>query len=430
MSRARLLSFLVSFSCVIACASPMSPGPTQVVASTSTGASAVAEDPCANEPWSWLPSGTGLTRLSVDAQAIRSSVFADAFHRHFATYMVAAVVDEPMERIAVAHRESPDGAVVVMRVAEPLDSSVTDLRPLGARVAMTSEGSLIGYEPVLRCSAPERGLLYMESDPALIPEVGRLPSLGLPTMKRITVIVRAEGTALVGLARLSFHAALPPGPILDAFILGIRMAAREKFGVDPVPEIVGSDILLRLVAGTGEEADRAIERIAQAFVEDENIAAELAASQPSATPPSVPPTRVPPTSGSNFGSISLAAGFLPDPVEAVGSSGGNVDASTWAPGCFGFVTTTPDHVLTATTSFSWLSFSARSAGDVTLIVERPDGSLICNDDFEATDPQVVLEHLSAGDYRVWVGSYVAGDHHRYTLGISELTSTRPSSLSP
>jgi len=68
--------------------------------------------------------------------------------------------------------------------------------------------------------------------------------------------------------------------------------------------------------------------------------------------------------------------------------------------------------------------------DVTLVVQKPDGSYLCNDDLDigvSTDP-LVEGAFPAGTYKIWIGSYESGANEAYKLGISELSSVTPASL--
>ncbi len=129
---------------------------------------------------------------------------------------------------------------------------------------------------------------------------------------------------------------------------------------------------------------------------------------------------------SNFGTVTLTPGFMPDPHQVEGTSGGATDASTLGAGCVGFISGTPDHLFVASGVFSNLRILARSNADVTLVVQKPDGTYLCNDDFETTNP-LVEGNFPAGTYKIWIGSYEQGVNSRYTLGFSELP-TMPSSL--
>lgn len=132
--------------------------------------------------------------------------------------------------------------------------------------------------------------------------------------------------------------------------------------------------------------------------------------------------------GSNFGTITLAPGFMPDPNVSRGTSGGSIDASTLSPACRGWISQQPDHLFVASAPFSNLRVVVNGAGqDTTLVVQRPDGSYACDDDTENRDP-VVAGGFPPGTYKIWVGSYTRGESIPYTLGLSELGSTMPSTL--
>lgn len=140
------------------------------------------------------------------------------------------------------------------------------------------------------------------------------------------------------------------------------------------------------------------------------------------------PVGLPNTAGSNFGTISLAPGFVPDPHTARGTSGGAIDASILNATCRGWISQQPDHLFVAQGQFANLRFLVNGAGqDTTLVVQRADGTYVCNDDTEGRDP-VVAGGFPPGIYKIWVGSYSRGQSIPYTLGVSELTSAMPSAL--
>lgn len=159
--------------------------------------------------------------------------------------------------------------------------------------------------------------------------------------------------------------------------------------------------------------------------------APTAAAEPAQ--PTAPPAAEPaqPQGGanleSNFGTVSLEPGFVPDPKVVSGTSGGDIDASTLNAACTGWVTETPDHILATSGDFSSLRVMAHSAGDITLVVQKPDGTYACDDDTEGTDP-VVEAAMQQGNYKIWIGSYEQGANAQYQLGFSELPSVMPSGL--
>ncbi len=137
----------------------------------------------------------------------------------------------------------------------------------------------------------------------------------------------------------------------------------------------------------------------------------------------------PAAGGSNFGTITLATGFTPDPHVEQGTSGAGAtgrDASTLDANCRGQIDSTPDHLLVATTAMSNLRIMANSQSDTTLVVHKPDGSYACNDDGDGLNPVVVIQGAPAGTYQIFVGSYTEGENASYKLGISELDSVTPS----
>ncbi len=151
-----------------------------------------------------------------------------------------------------------------------------------------------------------------------------------------------------------------------------------------------------------------------------------AVPQPVGTPVGTPTAM--PAGGSNFGTVSLAPGFVPDPHTARGTSGGAIDANTLNPTCRGWISQQPDHLFVAQGAFSNLRMLVHGGGqDTTLVVQRPDGGYLCNDDTEGRDP-VVAGGFTPGTYKIWVGSYSRGQSIPYTLGLSELGHVMPSSL--
>ena len=126
---------------------------------------------------------------------------------------------------------------------------------------------------------------------------------------------------------------------------------------------------------------------------------------------------------SNFGTVSLSPGFMPDPTVVQGTSGGAIQAATWSPNCRGWVSPTPDHLLAAAGNFDLLRVLVRSSSDTTLVVQKPDGQYLCDDDTEGRNP-VIAGQFAAGTYKIWVGSYRQGQNSAYHVGFSELSSTR------
>jgi len=118
----------------------------------------------------------------------------------------------------------------------------------------------------------------------------------------------------------------------------------------------------------------------------------------------------------DYGSFSLAPGFQPDPQMGTGLSGGGRSTSD----C-GYVDSAdaPDHVLTVTEDFSYLRAVVEAPGDVTLLVEGPDGRF-CSDDVNGLMPEI-SGYWPTVTYQIWIGDFAGPSQgtHRYQLFLSE-----------
>lgn len=175
--------------------------------------------------------------------------------------------------------------------------------------------------------------------------------------------------------------------------------------------------------GNEEEAQQQAEALANQLGESLQAAADEAAE----AAPAAQGAPAAAAGDSNFGTITLAPGFTPDPHTATGTSGGTTDASTLNAGCAGNISGTPDHLFVASAAFANLRIMAKSDIDITLVVQKPDGSYLCDDDSEEMNP-IVSGAFPPGTYKIWVGSYDATANGSYTLGVSELSETMPSAL--
>lgn len=202
-----------------------------------------------------------------------------------------------------------------------------------------------------------------------------------------------------------------------ALLLGLGCGGGNEQEAQQQAEALGAQLQAQMNMAA-EQAGAAAQQQAAAAAAAQAAAAQAAAGAGAAAAAA---------GGSNFGTVQLNAGFVPDPHTASGTSGGSIDATTWQAGCNGFVTTQPDHLFVAATAFANLRVMAHSTGDITLVVQKPDGTYLCNDDTDGTDP-LVEGAFPAGTYKVWIGSYQAGTNSPYTLGFSELASVMPSGL--
>lgn len=122
-----------------------------------------------------------------------------------------------------------------------------------------------------------------------------------------------------------------------------------------------------------------------------------------------------------YGSVSLSAGFVPDPYEVAVTSGGPVSAR-WELGseCAGYINSTPDFNVRWSGSTDDLYIGFDGSADTTLVVRTPSGFYGCSDDVYGLDPEVWIAYPQAGTYQVWVGSYRSGEFNDGILYVTEL----------
>lgn len=92
--------------------------------------------------------------------------------------------------------------------------------------------------------------------------------------------------------------------------------------------------------------------------------------------------------------------------------------------CRGFFQGPPSHVVALTQPQSFLRMYVMSAADSTLIVRRPDGQVLCNDDTYQLNPGIEGS-FPAGLYQVWVGTYRENESRPYALTVTVDPSQHP-----
>lgn len=124
-----------------------------------------------------------------------------------------------------------------------------------------------------------------------------------------------------------------------------------------------------------------------------------------------------------YGTVSLTAGFMPDPQVVNLQSGGQVNASSISSSCRGYIANAPDVRLMYRAGSYPLIISVASAADTTLVVNAPNASWYCDDDsgVNGLNPMVRFNNPLSGQYDIWIGSY-RGGNHAAQLHISELYS--------
>ena len=125
-------------------------------------------------------------------------------------------------------------------------------------------------------------------------------------------------------------------------------------------------------------------------------------------------------SSSRFGVVPLHAGFSPDPRVVSGAAIGEVRASSIRRKCRGWISETPDYLLETDTAFYNLHVLARSRSDTLLVVRKPDGSVLCNDNRNGTKDPMLRSQFPIGTTQVWIGVHDKGATADYRLGFSEV----------
>lgn len=127
--------------------------------------------------------------------------------------------------------------------------------------------------------------------------------------------------------------------------------------------------------------------------------------------------------------IPLLPGFAPAPTVARGIAGGPVEAGSYYEYCIGSMPRTPQHTLRIGAPM-YLIVGAYGDVDLTLAVHLPDGSWLCNDDWDGLMPRIEGS-VGPGVVEVFVGTYSSstqGSATNYVVGFSEDPSFMPSSL--
>lgn len=119
------------------------------------------------------------------------------------------------------------------------------------------------------------------------------------------------------------------------------------------------------------------------------------------------------TAEANFGNQSASAGFAPDPIGYAVVAGGAVDVSYLGGGCVGFASVAPDIDFqwsgSTGTRLRFLFFPDDATADPVLIINAPDGSWVCNDDYPPSRfPVIDFPTGPNGHYDIWVGAYAGG----------------------
>ena len=134
-----------------------------------------------------------------------------------------------------------------------------------------------------------------------------------------------------------------------------------------------------------------------------------------------------------YGTLNLVTGFMPDP-QSLAIQAGGADAvanlGIYDPtggACRGYINSgAPDVRVHYTSGTTYpIRFYVSSATDTTLLVNLPDTTWRCNDDYSGLNPLVHIDGPPAGQYDIWIGTYAAIAPTPATFFVTELTSNGP-----
>jgi len=107
-----------------------------------------------------------------------------------------------------------------------------------------------------------------------------------------------------------------------------------------------------------------------------------------------------------YGSVTLQAGFTPDPWAVNVQAGGNIPTNLG--GVNTWVADAPDYRVFYNAGRYRLTFFVQSNADTTLLVNLPNGRWVAVDDFNGLNPQITFDPPMSGQYDIWVGSFNGG----------------------
>ncbi len=108
---------------------------------------------------------------------------------------------------------------------------------------------------------------------------------------------------------------------------------------------------------------------------------------------------------------------------------GDLPAANAQPGCAGHVPAAP-HLDLVVDAPGTARIMARGPEDLVMMVRRPDGTFVCDDDAGGDYDPLIIEPLRLGRYRVWVGTYGAGREGEFQLSVDVDRADQPDPNAP
>lgn len=100
-----------------------------------------------------------------------------------------------------------------------------------------------------------------------------------------------------------------------------------------------------------------------------------------------------------------------------GIAGGGVSLSSVNGSCRGYAQPNPSHVLMVQPGVQGVRIAGRSGIDTTLMVQMPDGRVMCDDDGGGSLNPLLDIPAVPGQWRIWVGSYSGSNTGPYDLDV-------------
>lgn len=147
------------------------------------------------------------------------------------------------------------------------------------------------------------------------------------------------------------------------------------------------------------------------------------ASAQDAVAPADPAPLVGPEDDTSSAVVNLSAGYVLDPylLPVIGHT--KTPAADLKAGCTGFVGPQPGVTLNWTGATDQLSIFVYTDDDAVLVIEKPDGTVVCNDDagLNTIAPLIQIANPADGAYKIYVG---AAQQKTPALGFLGVTQTK------
>lgn len=120
-----------------------------------------------------------------------------------------------------------------------------------------------------------------------------------------------------------------------------------------------------------------------------------------------------------FGSVTINAGFLPDPYVRNITAGGTINLRNCGFNWYGYVARAPDFDLYYQAGAYRLTIAIESRADAILLISAPNGDWYYSDDYRGLNPAVTFNNPQSGLYDIWIGTWDGSRRNPGRLIITE-----------